>query len=79
MNMQAHPFLGMRARAETMHASYFSLIYYFIMARQLCRHLEKLDRLPLDESFDFTTHLGTKAFLYLGRPSRGSALWSDAT
>lgn len=75
--MQDDPFLGMCARAETTETSDFLSITFFIMTRRLCRHLEKLDALPLDERFDFQVFFGCKEFLYLGKSSSGSALWTD--
>lgn len=70
-------FFGMDTEIWTSESADVLLIYFFMKARRLCRHLEKLDGLPLDEDFDFRTFLDRKEFLYLGRPSEGSGLWTD--
>lgn len=47
----------------------FRIRYFVRSTNVICLHLEKLDRLPLDESFDFKMYLNRKECLYLGMPS----------
>lgn len=38
-------------------------------AERICLHLDKLDRLPLDERFDFRLYFDNKEFVYVVWPS----------
>jgi hypothetical protein len=62
---------------QTGSVSEISSLNAFVTTRRLCRHIEKLERLPLDERFDFRSYLDHKSFLYLGRPSVHSVLWAE--
>jgi len=48
-------------------------IYFFVReTKLLCEHLEKLDRLPLDDSYDFRMYFDHREFIYMGDSNQSS-------
>jgi len=47
------------------------IVYFILHTLRICRHLEKLDRLPLDQRFDFRMYFDHKEFVYSGDPDQG--------
>lgn len=45
--------------------------YFSQETRRICRHLDKLDRLPLDCSFDFRMYFDRNEFVYTGKQRLG--------
>jgi hypothetical protein len=42
--------------------------YFGRKTKTICTHLEKLDRLPLEEDFDFRMYFDQREFVYSGDP-----------
>jgi len=55
---------------ETPQQQWYKMQYFGQEAERICRHLDKLDRLPLEDRFDFRTYLGNTEFVYTGQPER---------
>jgi hypothetical protein len=45
------------------------ILYAIRASKDICLQLDKLDRIPLDEAFDFRKYLNEHESIYLGKPS----------
>lgn len=51
--------------------------YFSRETETICTHLDKLDRLPLDECFDFRVYFDQREFVYSGDPDHSPTRNAD--